>query len=176
MTATLAERQQVGRASAEVRRMYQDAVNRVAAKVAGEGLLFGVSTWFLSTGSEEAAERNLRELGPQIDRWDTMRKGWALEGLRPDGSPYTVAAWLSEGKAYAEAAALHAGVSFDSSVFGILAGTASGTVKDIGDGVQKVAAAVKPSSATTVLLVAGVAVLVLWVARPYFAAAVKAAA
>jgi hypothetical protein len=114
---SLSPAQSVDAAVAEVRRIYRLAVD----KASGSSLL---DFWSSST---DQARANLETLGNEVERWASVRRGWALAGARPDGSSYGLAAWLSEGREYASAAATHAAAAYDATLFSVFGETISAT-------------------------------------------------
>lgn len=100
-------------------------VARVKAAYAASGAVI----WALTSPAYEAVKsivaasavtqqtKDFIQLGKFIDDWATRRAVWAANGVRDDGSAYTLDRWVLEGQGYAEDAWQRAGLTFDSSFF-----------------------------------------------------------
>jgi hypothetical protein len=151
--------QRLDKAVTEVRRLNLAARANLESKEAMASFLF-FGLFDDDSEQSDAGLHRLRELGPQIDKWATDNRRWAIAGRRDDGSSYTPAMFLDQGKAYASAITAYVRMDFDASIFGLVAGTATGVVADVGGALKESGEQLKDVAKVLPWVLGGLVVLV----------------
>ena len=124
------------------------------------------ASWWV-TDAQKASLKAIKDTRNTFNTWSTTWRRWAEAGEVPigDRQPYSVSHWLRIGGDFVSALKTYTGGLYDGSVFAVVVGAATQTVKDVGQlGLNGLEVVTKPWATSTKLALGGAVALVALVA------------